>query len=143
MMHQMEPNTPNKTKRAMMRGLSHSYLVPPHCKHNRSEIIAGRKAAIPMGSILWSWLQRLSLDLVAVAVVLESSKNNNMTSPVRTPKGKLIQKHHLQLARSVRTPPSLTRISYHDNLEAGKEEGSLQWTCDRRNPTSTSNYPKV
>lgn len=66
-----------------------------------------------------------------------------MTSPVRTPKGKLIQKHHLQLARSVRTPPSLTRISYHDNLEAGKEEGSLQWTCDRRNPTSTSNYPKV
>lgn len=103
--HHIKPKTANSTNRAIILGSLQSYFVPPHCKASRTDIIVGIKTRIPHGSM------RLTLFIFPGSILLwparESLKNNIMKRPVNTPKGRLIQKHHRQLAWSVSSPPSL------------------------------------
>lgn len=102
--HHDIPNTANTTKRAIILGLVQEKREPPHWRLSRSETTAGIRVTRPIGSI------RLILLSHPESVIVDpwaSRKKTKMKSPVIAPTGRLIQKHHLQLARSVRNPPSL------------------------------------
>lgn len=85
--HQSEPKTPNSTKSTMIRAFVQLYLVPPHWRESRIEMMAGMKTRMPSGSIR---LILFSLPGSVLARVFESLKKIVMKMPVMAPRGRLI-----------------------------------------------------
>jgi len=109
----------SSTKAAMnkptMRALSHAYTVPPHCSASRQHTMAGMTTAVPRkSSCARRWraddgaARRPPADEAAAAAACGAMAGvrKSTTAVVSAPKGRLIQKHQRQEARSVRAPPS-------------------------------------
>lgn len=129
---QRVPNTAKRMKRAIIRGLVQSYFVPPHCKVRSNEITAGMNVTMPRGSICLTLLRRPGSTF---RLFFESLKNIVINSPVIAPRGKLSQKHHRQLARSVSSPPSLFLSAFDPLFSCSTLV--LHWPCDSCNPAGT------
>ena len=87
--------TPKTTKRAMIRPLPHAYLVPPHWRASSRQMMAGIKAIVPYKS---NSLTRSFQPREATAARSGDLKKIMMTRMVMAPIGKLMKKHHLQVA---------------------------------------------
>ena len=87
MLTQTLARTPNRTKRAMTRGFDHGYFVPPHWRARRTQMIAGRKTAVPIGSMESSFCFVVNW---AVDLRFGDLKKTAMIKMVIAPMGKLM-----------------------------------------------------
>ena len=92
--------TPDPTKRPMIVADPQGFSVPPHIIARSSIKIAGIKIAHPIRSrflIRWRAVRSRWID--------GGVKNKNIATNVTAPGGRLIQKHHRQVAFCVKAPP--------------------------------------
>lgn len=93
--------SPNTTKRTTSRQLLHSYSEPPNCKANTRQAIDGMKNNVPRGS------RRImcSLNDTSTFGFFSNFSRNRIAAKATPPTGRFIQKHHRQVAFSVKAPP--------------------------------------
>jgi len=91
----MAIRTPKKQNRRIMRQELHSYFVPPHCKANKRQIIAGMKKRVPKRS---NSFMRAFHPRLATAVRSGALKNIRITTIVIAPRGRLMKKHQRHVA---------------------------------------------
>lgn len=77
------------------------YTVPPHCNASKRQTRAQMRKKAPRISIC-AIFSRVVMVFCFLSGFLKKKKTVNKAI---APKGKLIQKHHLQDARSVKAPP--------------------------------------
>lgn len=94
--------TPPPTKRPMMVGEFQAFWVPPQVNARSIMKIPGMKMAPPVRSKLLILSPTLRLRLSGGGL-----KKKNMVASVTAPGGKLIQKHHRQVAFSEKTPDKM------------------------------------
>lgn len=81
----------------------HGYTVPPHCKASNRQTMAQMSKKAPKISIC-AIFSRVVMLFCFLSGFLKKKKTVNKATP---PNGRLIQKHHLQDARSVNAPPRI------------------------------------
>lgn len=74
----------------------------PHCRANSKQTIAQIRRKAPPRSMCLSF----SLNVIPVCALSGFLKKKKTVKRATPPNGRFIQKHHRQLARSVKTPPS-------------------------------------
>jgi len=87
---------------AMTVLLLQAHLVPPDWSASSRQTIAGSRVRVPGRSNCLSFPIQPN---DASATFLASFKENNIIAIVTPPMGRFIQKHHLQVNLSVKTPP--------------------------------------
>ena len=85
----------------------HGYTLPPHCNASKRHTMAQIKKKAPRISI-WAIFSLVVMLFCFLSGFLKKKKTVNNATP---PNGKLIQKHHLQDALSVKAPPRIGPIT--------------------------------